>query len=281
MILQRLAVTILRLGIAAMFLLVLIEISYVVLGGAERHVWEDFSMAGRGARAPGTPDSVEVWKAASANTIFVLAFAYGGALLVGYVWGILAARWRRVGGKYLLSLIFSVFASVPPFWFAIVVAMYSFFFWKRPGFANDWVVERGPDVLSWWHAAVVALPAFAGAAGWQIRAVSTVLEREASLPYVRGLFYSGYSDENIFYGNVLRRAVPALIRLLDGTLPFVIGCTICVEWAFRYRGIGRLFVEAVRAADYRGVFLGGIWMAVLVCVIMFLREVASGIWKKE
>lgn len=282
MILHRLLIAVIRLGIAAAFLILLVEVGYVLLGGADRHVWDLSSYQDHSAGAEivvtGWGDK---WKSASTHTLLVLALAYGGALLVGYIWGVLAARWRRMGGKYLLSALFSAFAAVPPFWFAIAVAIFSYFSWQRPGFADDWVVDQGPDVLSWWNAAVVALPAMAAATGWQIRAVAEVLEKEAGLPYVRGLFYSGYSDENIFYGNVFRRSLPDLVALIDSTLPFLLGCIIYVEWAFRYAGIGRLFVEGVRQGIYEDILMGGVWMAIVVCIARFCREVIAGLLKKS
>lgn len=282
MILQRLLIAVIRLGLSSLFLVLLIEVGFVLLGGSERHVWNRSSYPDGSSAFPSVgPGWGEVWKSASLNTLAVLMLAYGGALLVGYVWGVLAARWRRFGGKYFLSGVFGLVAVIPPFWFAIVVAIYSYFSWQRPGFADDWIVERGPDILFWWHAVIVALPAFAAATGWQIRAVSTVLEKEAALPYVRGLFYSGYSDENIFYGNVFRRSLPSLIRLLDSTLPFVLGCTMCVEWAFRYSGVGRMFVDGVRDGAYENILAGGLWMICAVCGVRFVRETIAGVLEKR
>src|SRR5690606_25177278 len=123
----------------------------------------------------------------------------------------------------LLAAPFAAFACAPGFWFVGLVAIYSYFHWQRPGFAGDLVVERGPDLLAWWNAAVVALPAAAAGIASQIRAAAGALEREAARPWARGLFVAGANDEEIFYGHALRRAAPALIDLADRPLPVLLG----------------------------------------------------------
>jgi len=164
---------------------------------------------------------------------------------------------------------------VPGFWFVVLVAIYSYFHWQRPGFANDLVVERGPDLLTWWHAAVVALPAMAGGAAWQIRAVAAVLERETARPWVRGLFVAGANDEEIFYGRAIPRAAVSLAALLDRPVAAILGSLVVVESAFRYPGLGSLLVESVRLGSYPGILLASLSLAAIVLVATLLRELIS------
>ncbi len=281
-VLQRLLVSLIRYAAAGIALILLIEFSFCVIGGSDRHVWKPISYGPVPPELSARPVS---WAGLLEDRVRVslpvLVLCVPGILLIGYSWGLLGARLRRFHGARILAAPFSLFACVPGFWFVVLVAIYSYFHWRRPGFANDLVVERGPDLLTWWHAAIVALPALAAGAAWQIRAVSTVLEKEVTRPYLRGLFMAGYSDEDIFYRNAFRRALPALFALSDRTLSSVAGSLICLEYAFRYPGLGSLFVESVKLGSYGGVLLSGMAIAAFLSFAVFLSEVVVKLIRPE
>ncbi|MBP9224077.1 MAG: ABC transporter permease subunit [Verrucomicrobiales bacterium] len=273
LILQRLLVSLIRFGGAILVLLVLVEFAYCVLGGSGNHVWLYDSY---GPVPPELTSRPVNWAGLFfdrlAATLPVAGLAFGGILLIGYSWGVMGARLRRFHLARILSAPFSAFACIPGFWFVVLVAIYSYFSWQRPGFANDLIVEDGPNLLAWWHAAVIALPAMALGAAWQIREVSGVLEREVALPYVKGLHLAGYSDEDIFYGNAFRRAVPLLISVSDRTLSSVVGSLICLEYAFRFPGSGALLVESVKLQSYAGIFVSALSLSLIVSVGVLLRD---------
>ena len=252
------------------------EFSFVVMGEAERHVW---SPEAYGAVPPELAPRPLTWEgliqSRAAGTARVLVLVIPSVLLIGYSWGMLGARLRRYHAARLLAAPFAAFACVPGFWFVVLVAIVSFFHWQRPGFANDLVVERGPDLLAWWHAAVVALPAMAGGAAWQIRAVAAVLERETARPWVRGLFVAGANDEEIFYGRAIPRAASSLAALLDRPVAAILGSLVVVESAFRYPGLGSLLVESVRLGSYPGILLASLSLALIVLMATLLRELIS------
>ncbi len=272
--LQRFLAFVLRVVGAGVIVLLLIELSFCVFGGSDRHIWLADSYGADPGEiaydAPGWRALVIARVGASAK---VWLIAYGGALLVGYGWGILAARMRRLRLASLLAMPFSLFACVPGFWFVVAVAIYSYFAWQRPGFAEELVVQSGPDLMSWWYASVVALPVLAPAAAWQLRAVSEVIEKEAGRPFVKGLYTSGHRDDAIFYGNVFRRARPEVVGLLDQALPCLLGGLVVVEWAFRFDGFGSLFVDCVKGGYYEGILLCCLVGAALIGIATLVREV--------
>ena len=274
--LQRLLVAVIRFLAVGFGVLVLMEFSFVVMGEAERHVW---SPEAYGAVPPELAPRPLTWEGLiqtrAAGTARVLVLVMPSVLLIGYSWGMLGARLRRYHAARVLAAPFAAFACVPGFWFVVLVAIVSFFHWQRPGFANDLVVERGPDLLAWWHAAVVALPAMAGGAAWQIRAVAAVLERETARPWVRGLFVAGANDEEIFYGRAIPRASSSLAALLDRPVAAILGSLVVVESAFRYPGLGSLLVESVRLGSYPGILLASLSLALIVLVATLLRELIS------
>jgi len=274
--LHRLIVSAVRLIAAGIALLVLLELSFCVFGGSDDHVWMPESYGPVPPElAPRPLDWLELMSERSVATGRVLLLAIPGILLVGYAWGILGARLRRFHAARLLAAPFAAFACVPGFWFVGLVAIYSYFHWQRPGFANDLVVERGPDLLTWWHASVVALPAMAAGIAWQIRAVSTVLEREAGSQWVRGLSVAGFDNEEIYYGNVLRRATPAFAALFDRNFPALLGGLAVLESAFRYPGMGALLVDSVKSGSYSGILLSSLAMTAFATLATLLRELVS------
>jgi len=281
-VLQRLLVSVIRFAAAGLALIVLIELAFCVIGGSDRHVWKADSYGPVPSELSARPVS---WAGLLEDRVRaslpVLVICVPGILLIGYSWGVLGARLRRFHGARLLAAPFSLFACVPGFWFVVLVAIYSYFHWKRPGFANDLVVEQGPDLLTWWHAAIVALPALAAGAAWQIRAVSGVIEREVTRPYLRGLFMSGYSEEDIFYRHAFRRALPELVAAGDRTFSALAGSLVCLEYAFRYPGIGSLLVEAVRLGSYGGILVSAFALAALVSVGVIFSESAARLIKPE
>lgn len=274
--LQRLLVALARLLVLGLATLALIEFSFVVIGDSEQHIW---SRGAYGAVPQELAPDPFTWegliRVRAVATARVLILVIPSVLLIGYSWGILGARLRRYRLARLLAAPFAVFACVPGFWFAVLVAVYSYFHWQRPGFANDLVVERGPDLLAWWHASVVALPAMAGAAAWQIRAVAAVLERETTRSWVRGCFVAGANDEEIFYGRAIPRAASSLASLLDRPVAAIVGSLVVIESAFRYPGLGSLFVESVRLGSYPGILLAALCLAGMVLVATLLRELIS------
>ncbi|MEM9283471.1 MAG: ABC transporter permease subunit [Verrucomicrobiota bacterium] len=272
--LQRLATFGLRVGLVMVFVVALIEFSFGVLGGSEKHVWQIESYRLHGGALIGSGESWwEVVTLRTWNSLKVLLVAFGGALIVGYSWGILAARFRRWRLTGIFSFPMSAIACAPGFWVVVGVAVYSLGQWQRPGFADEVVVESGPDLMSWWYAVVVALPLLTVASAWLLRAVSRAVGDEFQQPYVKGLVAGGHRNEGIFYGNILRRSRLNLLKLLDQVLPSLVGGLVIVEWAFRYEGIGSLFVDSVRESSYLGIMLSCFWCAVLIGSASCLREI--------
>jgi peptide/nickel transport system permease protein len=276
LLLQRLLAAAGRFAAAALGLLVLIELAYGVLGASRVHLWSPGAFGEvPGGIAPRRPGWETLLLERGLATGRILLLALPATLLVGYAWGILGARLRRLRVPRLLAAPFAALACAPGFWLVGLVAVHSYHHWQRPGFAGDLVVESGPDLLAWWHAAVLALPLAAAAVAWQILAVARTIEAEAARPWARALFVEGVEDEAIFYRHVLRRAVPALLARLDGTLPALLGGLVVLEPAFRYPGIGALLVDSVRLGSYSGILLASLSLVALSLFATLLRELVS------
>lgn len=271
---QRILVLLVRLLVVAAILLLVIELSYGVVGGSDEHVWEmDFAAPVLPSMALSGTGEWASLMAPMINSFLVIGLTWSVVLLTGYSWGILSARIQRVPYRHLIALPWLALACVPGFWLVIQVAIYSYFEWERPGFANEVIVESGPDLMRWWNAVVVAAPLIVLGIAVQIRSVSNRIQEESVLPFVKGLYQSGYSNREIFYQNVLRRLSGEMVQLSDRTLPLILGGLIFVEAAFRYEGMGNFLLRSLEMSYFPGILVTGLWMAGVIGFISLLREV--------
>lgn len=274
LILQRLFFSVARLGAIFLLLLLLIEFAFCGLGGSDQHIWQAGSYRPFGEAAAGLDGFWLLFGERSVASLRVLIITISCVLLIGYGWGFLAVRLRKYHMGTILRLPFSAFSTVPGFWFVILMAIYSYSIWQRPGFADEVVVTAGPDLLSWWHAFIVSLPLIAAGSASLMSFVFNAVSSEMSKAYVHGLFVGGYSGESIFYDHVVKGAATPLIRSLDRSLPLLFGLLVGVEFAFRYRGMGSLLIESVNSANYGGILLSSMWIIGLISLINWLRDCA-------
>lgn len=271
---QRLLVLLVRLILVAALLLLVIELSYGVMGGTDAHVWQmDFTDPVQPSLALSGNGGWDSIIDPIVNSFLVIGMSWGVVLLTGYAWGILSARLQRFPFRHFIALPWLLLACVPGFWFVIQVAIYSYFEWERPGFANEVIVESGPDLMRWWNAVVVSTPLTVLGIAVQIRAVNDRIQEEAALPFVKGLYQSGYSNGEIFYQNVLRRLSGDMIALSDRTLPLILGGLIFVEAAFRYEGMGNFLLRSLEMSYFPGILVSGLWMASIIGLVALIREI--------
>ncbi len=255
--LRRLLVAIVRISGLAVGIILLIELSFCVLGDSDKHVW----LAGSFPDSPfseldavtSNGDSSLLTKIG--NSSLVLATAYLLVLLIGFGWGVLGARFRRFRLPPILAFLFSTLSCAPGFWLIIMLVQQSVLGWSRPGYADELIAKDASSILYIWHVAVLGILIASGWISWQILTVSELIQKEASSPYVQALFMRGYSDESIFYGNVFQRTLPALTRLIDKPLAPMLGVLIALEWAFHFDGAGYYLVKSALAGHYGGCLL--------------------------
>ena len=274
LILQRLFFSVARLGVIFLLLLLLMEFAFCGLGGADQHLWQASSYQPFGGGAAGLGSFWLLFGERSMASLRVLLIAISCVLLIGYGWGFLAARLRKYHMETILRFAFSAFSTIPGFWFVILMAIYSYSIWQRPGFADEVIVTTGPDLLGWWYAFVVAIPLIAAGSASLISSVFNAISSEMSKPYIQGLFVGGYNSESIFHDHVVKGAATSLLRALDRQLPLLFGLLVGVEFAFRYRGMGSLLIESVNAANYGGILLSSMWIIGLISLINWLRDCA-------
>jgi nickel transport system permease protein len=279
-ILHRMAVGGLRWCGAVVVVLVIVEWSYAGLAGAPHHIWspEAYSPEYFGKTPPGAAQdtvAVTLGERLQASTL-VVVMAAGSSLLVAGSWGILAARWRRWRLRTVFRAGFGLMAAIPGIWLVSLGIAYSYVFWQRPGFADEFRVSSGPDLLKWGQATLLTIAMVFPAIAWQIQAVARVLEAEGVRACVRGWDAAGWEEETLFYRKVLRRAKPQLIALADATLPFLLGSLVPLEWLFHYQGMGQWLVQSVHNRNYPGTICSLLWMVSILTLAGMVKEFWQG-----
>ena len=100
-----------------------------------------------------------------------------------------------------------------------------------------------------WHLVLpVVCLSYGGSAVLTKLTRGSVLENLGS-DYVRTARAKGATENTILYHHVFRNSLLALITVIAGILPALIGGTVIVETIFSLPGMGRLGIDAVRNRD--------------------------------
>jgi peptide/nickel transport system permease protein len=81
--------------------------------------------------------------------------------------------------------------------------------------------------------------------------------------YTRTAFMKGIPTREVFRKHVLRNALQPTVAVVGTQLGYMFGGMVGLELVFNYSGLGRLILDAVRAADYP-LLRGGVVMVALV-----------------
>lgn len=201
------------------------------------------------------------------------AIAWGGALLVAAAWGLGLAPWQRRGGLLRwIAIPFQLLGSVPGVWFATLAAMFVYFHWDRPGYADEVAVASGLDLVSWWNAAVVALPAACAAIAAHLGAIEAAWRDSARSATARGMLLAGVPGDRVRLRYLLRERLAAHLALLDHALGPLIGLLVFAEWALRYEGLGALLVDCALHRAWDGLLAAGLALLTFAFAVSMLRR---------
>jgi peptide/nickel transport system permease protein len=101
-----------------------------------------------------------------------------------------------------------------------------------------------------WHLTLpVAVLTFVSLTAWSRFVRSSMLE-VLRQDYVRTARAKGLTEPVVITKHALRNALIPFVTLLAGLLPALFGGAIITETVFSWPGIGRLYIDALRASDY-------------------------------
>ena len=196
--------------------------------------------------------------------IMALTFAAVG----GIVLGVLAAVHQNGALDYLSVSLAVVFYSVPNFVLAILLIL-AFVFWI-PG----WVGVTFFDLGGWESPRDWILPTIAlGAGPLAIIARftrSSVIDASRA-DYVRTARAKGLSERRVIVRHVLKNALIPVVTLLGPLLAALATGSFFVEQVFAIPGMGKFFVESMRAKDQpmimAVVLLYGVFLALMNLIV--------------
>ncbi len=192
-----------------------------------------------------------------------LAIAYIVAIPVGVY---SAVRQNSVSDRIATVVLFTLY-SLPSFW---VGTMLLVFLASGEYVDCSWSESPGCFPLQGWHSfeGFGAMPWYAKLldVGWHIvlpvvtltynafaslsRYMRTGMLETVRQDYIRTARAKGLSERVVIFKHALRNSVIPIVTLFGLTLPYLISGSVIVESIFGIRGMGLVFLEALRMPDY-------------------------------
>ncbi|MCK5861477.1 MAG: ABC transporter permease [Candidatus Hydrogenedentes bacterium] len=184
-----------------------------------------------------------------------------------------------------ITLFLFIIYSMPAFWVAMLLILF-----LGGGEYLDWfpihgLQSRGAESFSLpmrfldrlWH---MALPLFCmtyGSLAFLSRYMRAGMLEVMRQDYIRTARAYGFSERTVIWKYAMRNSLIAIITLLGGLLPALIGGSIIIESIFSIPGMGRLAFEAVLSRDYP-LIMGNVAMASLLTLAGLLLSDLLYVW---
>jgi peptide/nickel transport system permease protein len=219
------------------------------------------------------------------------------AVLVGVVFGVVAAVRRNRFTDHLLRVFSLGGISMPTFWIGLV-ALYVFFFrlgWFPGGGRLDPGVLAPPDrtgmytvdavLAGQWNTAWDALhhlilPALVLAAynvGLLTRYTRTAVLEVIENDYVRAARAKGLPERSVLLRHVLRAALPSVVTVIGLVFANVLTGTVLVETIFAWPGIGQYAYRSAVTLDLPAIMGVSLFVAVVYVSVNFVVDVLYGV----
>ena len=219
------------------------------------------------------------------------------AVVVGVLFGVIAAVRRNRSTDHLLRVVSLAGISMPTFWIALV-ALYVFFLrlgWfpggdrLEPGvlepphktglytvdaaLAGDWSTAR--DALH--HLILPALVLAAYNVGLLTRYTRSAVLEVIGNDYVRAARAKGLPEGNVLRRHVLRAALPSVVTVIGLVFANVLTGTVFVETIFAWPGIGQYAYRSAVTLDLPSIMGVSLFVAVVYITVNFLVDVLYGV----
>jgi peptide/nickel transport system permease protein len=215
-------------------------------------------------------------------TGLLMLTAFGVALIVGTLLGLVAATARNTLRDAVISLVSLVAYATPGFWLGlmmIVVFSIRLEWLPTSGFDTVGAYNEGwdevVDVARHLVMPAVALALFYLAVYARVMRAS-VLEQTGA-DYVTTARAKGQTERRVMTGHVLRNALLPVVTMAGVQAGNLIGGSIVVETVFGWPGVGTLAFNALQSRDLNlllGIFFVSACLVVLVNLVVDLIAVA-------
>lgn len=162
------------------------------------------------------------------------------AILIGMVFGVLAAVYRGTIVDHVAVVIALLGVSVPVFWSGLVLMLvFSLYL--------DWLPASGFG--SWRHLLMPAAAVGFSSAAFIARITRASLIEALRQDYVRTARSKGLSSRDVRLKHALRNALLPVVTVVGLQFGGLLGGAVLTETVFAWPGVGRMLVDAIRTRD--------------------------------
>ena len=176
------------------------------------------------------------------------------ALILGTVFGSLAALKRNKIPDRIIIFFSTLFTAVPSFVLATLLLL---IFSIKLGWIPVWSAENTNYLLP-----VIALAAYPMA--YTTRLAKTSMLDALSQDYIRTAKAKGVSKYKVIFKHALRNSLLPIITYAGPEIAYIITGSMVVETVFTVGGIGSKFVSAITNRDYTMIMATTIFLATLM-----------------
>lgn len=199
-----------------------------------------------------------------ANTFILMGASLILSIIVGMLFGVVAAARRDSKVDTGSTVVFLVAYAMPVFWIGMLILYYLGFLggviplagtitrgYEHVNFI-DYMFDYSHHMLGPW---IVLTLSFIG--GFYLIMRDTVLD-VFTQDYILAAKAKGLKERTILYGHAMRNAMLPMVSVIATNLPYLISGATMTEFVFSWSGLGLLTYNSVLTADYpvlQGIFL--------------------------
>ena len=214
-----------------------------------------------------------------ANTFILMGASMFVAILIGLIFGVLAAARRDTIVDSGSTVIFLVAYALPVFWIGILILYYFGFLVNLIPLAGT--ITRGLHhanfieyLFDYLHHMVgpfiVLTLSFIG--GFYLIMRDSVLD-VFTQDYILAAKAKGLRERTILYGHAMRNALLPMVSVIAVNMPYLISGAMMTEYVFSWSGLGLLTYNSVLTVDYpvlQGIFL---FLATVAVLSNFIADI--------
>jgi peptide/nickel transport system permease protein len=214
-----------------------------------------------------------------ANTFILMGASMFVAILIGLIFGVLAAARRDTIVDSGSTVIFLVAYALPVFWIGVLILYYFGFLVNLIPLAGT--ITRGLHhanfieyLFDYLHHMVgpfiVLTLSFIG--GFYLIMRDSVLD-VFTQDYILAAKAKGLRERTILYGHAMRNALLPMVSVIAVNMPYLISGAMMTEYVFSWSGLGLLTYNSVLTVDYpvlQGIFL---FLATVAVLSNFIADI--------
>jgi peptide/nickel transport system permease protein len=214
-----------------------------------------------------------------ANTFILMGAALVVSIIIGMLFGVLAAARRDTLVDTGSTVVFLVAYALPVFWIGVLILYYFGFQLQIIPLAGT--ITRGYNhvnfldyMFDYLHHMtgpfIVLTLSFIG--GFYLIMRDTVLD-VFTQDYILAARAKGLRERTILYGHAMRNAMLPMVSVIAVNVPYLVSGAMMTEYVFSWSGLGLLTYNSVLTVDYpvlQGIFL---FLASITLLANFVADV--------